>query len=52
MITTQLHIQFIHHFRQEISKIIILSQVYEIHSISVSTAKITSNDMLKMFTLF
>lgn len=51
MITTQLQIQFIHHFQQEISKINILSQEYEIHSISVSTATITSYDMLQMFTL-
>lgn len=52
MMTTQLQIQFIHHCQQEISKINILSQGCEIHSISVSTATITSNDMLKMFTLF
>lgn len=50
MITTQLQIQFIYHFQQEISKINILSQGYETHSISVFSATITSYDMLQMFT--
>lgn len=50
MIITQLQIQFIYHFQQEISKINILSQGYETHSISVFSATITSYDMLQMFT--